>query len=75
MIYFIPAIPFKVRKALKNASVKDIEWDMYDAENEKWFGYCKFGVCDQRIALTVCLVTGKACVELLAPLFQDDVPL
>lgn len=71
----IPRIPLKVRRALKNAGVKKIEWDMYDEEGEKWFGYCLFGVLDQRIALTVALVTGKACVELLAPLFNDDVML
>lgn len=69
----IPAVPFKVRKALKNAGAHNIEWEWYF--EDKWFGYCEFGVLDQRIALTVALVTGKACIELLAPLFNDEVML
>lgn len=73
MCEIIPRIPLKVRRALKNAGCSKIEWEHFS--EEKWFGYCDFGVLKQRIALTVALVTGKAIVELLAPLFEDEVLL
>lgn len=65
--------PAKVRRALKEMGTRKIEWNLYDEENEKWFGYCMFG--PNRIAVTVALVTGKACIELLAPLHNEDVML
>lgn len=71
----IPRLPFRVRKALKEMHVKDVEWDMYHEEGEKWFGYCLFGLPEKRVVLTVCMVTGKACVELLAPIYNEDILL
>lgn len=68
-------VPLKVRKALKRMGVNKVEWDLYDEEGEKWFGYCDFGPFNQRVAITVALVTGKACVEILAPLHNEDVLL
>lgn len=67
--------PVKVRRALKEMGCRKIEWNLFDEENEKWFGYCMFGAYHNRIALTVALVTGKACIELLAPLHNEDVLL
>lgn len=69
----IPAVPFQVRKALRTLGVKKVDWDLY--ADEKWFGYCEYGVLRQRIGLTVCIVTGKACIELLAPLLNEEVLL
>lgn len=66
-----PRPPFKVRKALKAMGVNKVEWDMY--EDDKWFGYCEFG--EQRVAITVSLVTGKAVVEILAPIVNEDILL
>lgn len=53
--------------------VRKVEWEhFYD---DKWFGYCEFGIFHQRFAVTVALVTGKAVIELLASIETADVLL
>jgi hypothetical protein len=65
----IPVVPLKIRKEIRSLGCRRTAWDLYD--DEKWFGYTIFG--GQRVAITVALVTGKACIEILAPIAEHEV--
>lgn len=61
-------IPKKVSDYIKNLGYR-VEWDTY--LDDKWFGY------DTKAAflVTVSLITGEACVEVLAPVENFRVKL
>ena len=68
---FIPAVPLPIRRRLRALGCRKTEWEMY--EDSKWFGYTTFG--GRRVAITIALVTGKAVVEILAPVTNEDIIL
>lgn len=59
--------PNRVLKDLRKRGYHISDWE--PVGEEKWLGY-DFVL---KIACTVCLVTGKACVEILKPAVQFDV--
>ena len=66
---FRPRPPPKVLKKIRALGCTEVEWEFYD--DDKWFGYTTFG--GQPVAITVSLVTGKALIEILAPLVYEEV--
>jgi hypothetical protein len=68
---FTPPIPAKVRRKLRELGCVDTKWELYD--DNKWFGYTVFAERRVAITCTLALVTGKAVVEILAPIVNEDI--